>query len=254
MRNFVVEWTTMSAPSSMRPLQVRRAERVVDHHQRAVLVRDFGARGDVGDRHHRIGRRLEEDDLRIRPQRRADFFDARGVDVRELQAELLADLVEEAERAAVHVLAGDDVIARLQHAEDGVRRRHPRGEAVRVFAAFERGEVRLEHGARRVLRPRVLEAFVLAELRLHVGRGLENRIGDGAGDRLRLLAGVDAIGGEAHVCSFRVVGCRVSERQSRCRDVGSTPTPDSRLPTPQSPASPTSCKCPSTCSARRRRG
>ena len=125
-----------------------------------------------------------------------------GVDVRELQAELLADLAEEAVRAAVHVLAGDDVIARLQHAEDGVGRRHARGEAVPVFAAFERRQVRLEHGARRIFRPRVFVAFVPAELRLDVGRGLEDRIGDGAGDRLRLLAGVNAIGGETHVSSL----------------------------------------------------
>ena len=111
---------------------------------------------------------------------------------------------EEAVRAAVHVLAGHDVIARLQHAEDGVGGGHAGGEAVAVLAALERGQVRFQRGARRVLRPRVLVALVPSELRLHVGRGLVDRDGDGAGLRLRLLAGVDAIGGKA--ISARLLG------------------------------------------------
>ena len=63
---------------------------------------------------------------------------------------------------------------------------------------LQRGEVRLQRRARRVLRARVLVALVPPELGLHVGRGLVDRDRDGAGVRLRLLAGVDAIGGKTH--------------------------------------------------------
>src|SRR5581483_4475024 len=117
---------------------------------------------------------------------------------RELQSELLEDLAEEAVRAAVHVLAGDDVIARFQQAEDGIDRRHPGCEAVPVLSSLQCRECRLRRETRRILRACVLESLVPAELRLHVGRGLEDGNGYGAGSRLRLLACVDAIGGETH--------------------------------------------------------
>ena len=61
----------------------------------------------------------------------------------------------------------------------------PGREGERRLAALDRGDVGLERGARRVLRPRVLVALVLAELLLHVGRGLEDRRDDRAGCRDR---------------------------------------------------------------------
>ena len=66
-------------------------------------------------------------------------------------------------------------------------------------AALDRREVGFERRARRVLRARVLEALVLAERVLHVGRRLEDRRDDRAGGRIGLLAGVDANGGESRV-------------------------------------------------------
>ena len=67
-----------------------------------------------------------------------------------------------------------------------------------VFSALQRGKVGLEHAARRIFRSRVLKTFMLAQLRLHVRGRRKNRVCHRAGDRLRLLAGVDAFGGKTH--------------------------------------------------------
>ena len=75
----------------------------------------------------------------------------------------------------------------------------PEANANAGLAALDRREVRFERGARRVLRARVLEALVPAELVLHVGRGLIDRRDDRAGRRVGLLAGVNADGREARV-------------------------------------------------------
>ena len=75
---------------------------------------------------------------------------------------------------------------------DGVDGRHAGGERVRRLPAFDRGDVLLERQPRRVLRPRVLEALVAANLFLHVGGRLVDRRDDRAGRRIGFLAGVDA--------------------------------------------------------------
>ena len=49
-----------------RALEVGRHEGVVDRQERAVGVRDLGRAGDVGDLHHRVGRRLDVDHPRLR--------------------------------------------------------------------------------------------------------------------------------------------------------------------------------------------
>src|SRR6478672_10180979 len=62
---------------------------------------------------------------------------------------------------------------------------------------LDRGDVAFDREPRRVLRARVLEALVMADRFLHVGRRLIDRRDDRAGRRIRLLPGVDADGGEA---------------------------------------------------------
>ena len=47
-----------------RPREHGRGERVVDAEQRAAVVGDFGAGGDVGDRHQRIAGRFDPHELR----------------------------------------------------------------------------------------------------------------------------------------------------------------------------------------------
>ena len=82
---------------------------------------------------------------------------------------------------------------------------------------------------RRVLRARVLEALVAAELFLDVGRGLEDRRDDGAGRRVGLLAGVDADSREARVCGeFQRGTCRMKEMDELLRagrSPAATPAP-----------------------------
>ena len=108
-------------------------------------------------------------------------------------------LVEEAERAAVDVVGDDHVIAGLEHRADRADGGHARGEGERRLAAFDGRDVALEREPRRVLRAGVLEALVLAERVLHVGRRLIDRRDDGAGRRVGLLAGVEADRAETRV-------------------------------------------------------
>ena len=80
-----------------------------------------------------------------------------------------------------------------------------------MFAALERREIRFERVARRIPRARILVAFVAAELRLHVGRRLKDGDRDGARLRLRLLSGVNALGGKPHddLLAFGVTELRI---------------------------------------------
>ena len=93
------------------------------------------------------------------------------------------------------------MVAALQHRRDGADGGHAGRERERRLPAFDRREIALERRARRILRARVLEALVLAELLLDVGRGLIDRRDDGAGRRIGLLAGVEADRGESCVRS-----------------------------------------------------
>ena len=107
----------------------------------------------------------------------------------------------------------------------------PDANANAALPAFDRREVGLERQARRVLRARVLEALVLAERVLHVGRGLIDRRDDRAGRGVGLLAGVQADRGESRVrvelhdpiisrSSYygrvHADACRASHRSTRC--------------------------------------
>ena len=87
------------------------------------------------------------------------------VDVREVQPVVLQDLVEQAERAAVDVLAADDVVAGSEQLHDRVEAAHAAREREAVAPALERGDVALERFARRVLAARVLVALVLRPAR-----------------------------------------------------------------------------------------
>ncbi len=113
------------------------------------------------------------------------------------QPAALEHLVEEAERAAVGVVSGDDVVAGREAARDRVDGRHSGGEGERRAPSLDRGEVALERRPGGVLRARVLEPLVATELRLDVGGCLEQRRDDRPGRRIWLLAGVDAHGAES---------------------------------------------------------
>ena len=95
-------------------------------------------------------------------------------------------------RAAVHVVADDDLLARIGQLGDGGGRRGPRREREPVAAALELGDRPLEPFAGGVLRAGVLVAPArLADRVLLVGRCLVDRRRDGAGQLVGLGAGVD---------------------------------------------------------------
>ena len=144
-----------------RPLDVRAGERVVDDHADVVPVRDVAARtrcsvmcsiGLVGvsmNRYLVFGVIAGSISSRLR-----------RVDVGEVEPELAPHALEQPERAAVGVVADDEVVARLEPGQDGVDGRHARGEGERRGAGFDGREVALERHARRVLRAAVFEALV----------------------------------------------------------------------------------------------
>ena len=180
-----------------RPLNRGAGERVVDDELCAVAVGELGGRRQVRQGEHGVGRRLDEQQLRRRLEGAGGRVEIAGVDVREVQPVPPQDALEVAIRAAVRVVGDDDVIARGEKGGDRRDGRHARGERERALAALNRRDVGFDGRARRVLRPRVLVALVLAEGILDVRGRLEDRGDDGAGRRIGLLAGVDATGGKA---------------------------------------------------------
>ena len=156
-----------------RALQRRRAEAVVDRQQRAGGMGDVGQGGDVADIGQRVGRRLGEQQARLRPHRGAPFGDVGLRDEGRLHAELAELLAEQVERRAEDGARADDVVAGLQqahaHHED---RRHAGGGADGGFGAFERGQALLEARDRRVGGARVGEAVLGAGEAAGAGGGI----------------------------------------------------------------------------------
>ena len=146
----------------------------------------------------RIGRRLEPDQPRIGPQRASQRLGIGKVRIGRFDAgRLPAHHVEQPPRAAVDVVADNDVRVLVEAVEHGRGRSHAGREGETGGAAFEIGDAALERHARRVLRARIFEALVDAWARLRIGRGRVDRRHHRAGRRIVVLAGMDAAGGEA---------------------------------------------------------
>ena len=111
-------------------------------------------------------------------------------------------LIEQAGSAAVEIVAADDVVAGLQHADDGVDRSHAAGEDSGGDSAFERGEIFLKPGARGIRHARVLVSFVLADALLDVSGGRIDRNRDRAGEWIGFLSGVDGAGGKTELFCY----------------------------------------------------
>ena len=172
------------------PLQGRRGEGVV-HDQRDLPRPDqIGGGTDVDQPEERVGRRLEPDHARAPGERPFEMRGIAQVDEARLDAERAQDLLEEPVRAAVHVVAADDVVAGTERVEEGRRRRTAAREGEGAGAALEGGQARLERRARRVAAARVVEAQGLPRLRLREGRRQDDRLHHRAADRIGLLPGV----------------------------------------------------------------
>ncbi len=83
------------------------------------------------------------------------------------------------------------MVAGTQQAEDRAGGRHAAAEGEAVLRVLQRGEARFERGARRIASARILVAFILAQTRLRIGRGLEDRCNRRAGRGIRLLPGMN---------------------------------------------------------------
>ncbi len=173
-------------------LEVRRGERVVDDAPRAVSMRDGGNRLDVDAREKRVRRRLEPHDHRVIWPGHVERGGIGEVDRTPRAAGGLVHLGDQAERAAVRVVAEQDALSRAHEgAQDRVLRRQPARERQAVRAVLERGQADLERGAGRVAGAGVLVALVVA----HRVLGERRRQRDGRHDRARrrvgVLAGMD---------------------------------------------------------------
>ncbi len=172
-------------------------------------MREVGGRRKVRDRHHGVGGCLDEEQPGLGPDGALHGVEVGGVDVAERDLAALQHPVEQPEGAAIRVLGHDDVVAGRQLAGDRGDGGHAGRERTGCTAALDGCQIAFERAARRILRPRVLETLVPAELRLHVGRGLVNRCDDGAGRGVGLLPGVDAdraessAAGQFHACLVR---------------------------------------------------
>ena len=127
----------------------------------------------------------------------------------------LAHVLEQPVGAAVQVVACHDMRAGVERVEQRCHAGQPRCERKAARAAFEVGDARLQRGARRVARARVVVALVHAGTRLHVGRCRVDRRHDRAGRRIGFLSGVNRARREAVLASARrVCGCGRSRQAS----------------------------------------
>ena len=206
-------------------LEKRRGERVVDDEQRLMRVGDLRRGCEIRDLHERIRRRLDEYGLRLRRARILDALHVRRVHVREAEAQMLQQLVEQPERSAVHVRAADNVIAGLEKFHDRVEAAHAARERESMLRPFERSDRALERLTCGILSARVFVSLVLAQPLLHVRRGEIHRRHDRSGQRILPLARVDGTCAErgaaivieyaCHTCSqFRGPGANRPAHES----------------------------------------
>jgi hypothetical protein len=130
-------------------------------------VREACDRLEIGELQHRIGRRLGPDHLRPRRDRRLDRAKVGEIDEAEIEAgRATAHALEQPEGAAIEVVAGDDVVARIQRLEQRADGGQAGGERKPLRPALQVGQRPLEREARGILAARILEAL------MHAGRGL----------------------------------------------------------------------------------
>ena len=185
-----------------RALQVGAHEGVVHHQHELVGARNPLHLFQVAEGHGGVGGRLHVEQAGILLDGCLHRGSARGIHEAGFQPKARQHLREQPVHPAVHRVRANHVVTALEQRHDGVDGGHARGKRQRVAPAFQLGQVALQGRPGGVARPGVVVALVLAQLLLHVGGGLVDGDDDGARGRVRLLADVNGIGGEAHVDSF----------------------------------------------------
>ncbi|MCW0450367.1 hypothetical protein NB706_003201 [Xanthomonas sacchari] len=121
-----------------RGLQRRRQEGVVDHRQRAGLVRGVDDEAQVGDAQQRVGRGLDQHQLRRLRQRIGQRARIGQVGGDQFEVALLRQRVEQAPATAVRVVRHHQLVAWLQQRiEHQVDRAHAGGGDHAAGAAFQ---------------------------------------------------------------------------------------------------------------------
>src|SRR4051812_11688300 len=110
---------------------------------------ELGDRGNIGQTHQGVCRRLDEHRARLVGHRVGDLLWVTGVDIAERQANVVQDPVEQGDGPAVDVLAADDMITGAEEFHDRVERGEATGKGEAVPSVFERGNVSLERFAGR---------------------------------------------------------------------------------------------------------
>ena len=112
---FVVECSTMSAPSVSGCCSAGEAKVLSTNTFAPAAGAISDDRGDVGDRQQRVGRRLDPDQPGAAGDRRAHRVEVGQRHRRVLDTPLPEHLVDQPEGAAVGVVGDDDVVAGAQH-------------------------------------------------------------------------------------------------------------------------------------------
>ena len=170
-----------------------------------VLSTTTSAPGGVGERRHiasmsmhaeqRVGRRLQPHHGGVVGPARASV-EVGQVDGGPGDPERSPHLGDQAERAAVGVVAEHDPLAGTDEPQHVVLGGQPAGERQPVTGGLQRGDARLQRGARRVARAGVLEAAVVADAVLGERGRQRDRRHDRARHRVRRLTGVHGTGVE----------------------------------------------------------
>ncbi len=187
-----------------RALDPGAGEGVVGHAEDAPGLADAGDGTEVGQAQQRVARGFDPDHPRVVLQRGFECRQVGQVDEAEaMPGAALAHFVEQAEGAAVQVIAGNHVGTGVEQFQHGGNRRQPGGERERLGAAFQVGHAAFQGEARRVVGAPVVEALVNAGAVLQVGGVGVDRRHQRPGGRVRGLPGMDHAGGEG---AFIVLG------------------------------------------------
>ena len=187
-----------------RALDIGTGKGVVGGGPDAALLGDRRDALEVDQLEQRIGRRLDPDEARVRPDRGFECAGVGEVDIAEVQPHRApAHALEQSARAAVEVIDGDDMGAVVEAFERSRDRRQAGGEGERGAAAFQIGDAALECHARRIFGAGVVVALVHARALLNVGGGGVDRHHDGAGGRIGCLPRVHAARREVELVLLR---------------------------------------------------
>ncbi len=204
----MVEWTTMSAPSAIGCWKYGDMKVLSTTSSTFLRAANFADGLKISESHERVGGRLHINHARLFANGALNISDVGSIHVGEFDAVAGENLVEEARRSAVEIVAADDVVARLVHGAESVDGSHAAGEDARRDSTFEGSEILFQTRARRIRNPRVLVAFVLPNLLLDVGRGRMNGGRNRAAFEVRLLPDVNGASSKTGKLMFLVMMSR----------------------------------------------